>query len=46
MCTGIWWGFLRGRDHLEYTGIDGRVILFVSSRNGMWSYGLEVSDSG
>jgi hypothetical protein len=25
--TGIWWGNLRERDHLEDPGIDGRIIL-------------------
>ena len=25
--TGFWWGNLRGRDHLEDPGVDGRIIL-------------------
>jgi len=25
--TGFWWGELRERNHLEDTGIDGRIIL-------------------
>jgi hypothetical protein len=25
--TGFWWGNLRGRDHLEDPGIDGKIIL-------------------
>ena len=25
--TGFWWGNLRERDHLEYPGVDGRIIL-------------------
>jgi hypothetical protein len=25
--TGFWWGNLRERDHLEYPGIDGKIIL-------------------
>ena len=25
--TGFWWGDLRGGDHLEDLGIDGRIIL-------------------
>jgi len=25
--TGFWWGNLRVRDHLEYPGIDERMIL-------------------
>jgi hypothetical protein len=24
---GVWWGNLREREHLEDTGIDGRIIL-------------------
>jgi hypothetical protein len=24
--TGFWWGNLRNRDHLEDTGVDGRII--------------------
>ena len=26
-CTGFSWGNLRGRDYLEDTGVDGRIIL-------------------
>ena len=25
--TGFWWGHVRERDHLEYPGVDGRIIL-------------------
>jgi hypothetical protein len=25
--TGFWWGDLMGTDHLEDTGVDGRMIL-------------------
>jgi len=25
--TGFWWGNLRGKDHLEDPGVDGRIIL-------------------
>jgi hypothetical protein len=25
--TGFWWGNLRERDHLEESGIDGRIIV-------------------
>jgi len=25
--TGFWWGNLRERDHLDESGIDGRIIL-------------------
>jgi hypothetical protein len=26
-CRGFWWGNLRGRDHLEDPGVDGRIII-------------------
>jgi hypothetical protein len=25
--TGLWWGNLRERDHLENPGVDGRIVL-------------------
>ena len=25
--TGFWWGNVRERDHLEYSGVDRRIIL-------------------
>ena len=25
--TWFWWGNMRERDHLEYVGLDGRVVL-------------------
>jgi len=28
--TGVWWGTLRERDHLEDSGVDGRIIQRVS----------------
>ena len=33
--TGCWWGNLRERDHLGDSGLDGRVILRLSSGSGM-----------
>ena len=27
VCSGFWWGNLRERNHLEDSGIDGRIIL-------------------
>jgi hypothetical protein len=40
VCTGFWWGNLRERDHLEYPGIDGRIILrwiFRKWNVGVWT---------
>jgi len=33
VCTGVWWGNLREREHLEDTGIDRRIILQWIFRN-------------
>jgi hypothetical protein len=41
--TGFWWGNLTERDHLEDTGVDGRIILRWIFRNldgGMGWIGL------
>ena len=27
MHTGVWWGNLKERDHMEAQGLDGRIIL-------------------
>jgi len=37
VCTGIWWGKQRERDHLEDPGADGRIILrWIFKRVGCW----------
>jgi hypothetical protein len=33
--TGLWWGNLRKRDHLEDPGVDGRIILRWIFRSGI-----------
>jgi len=36
--TGSWWGNLRERGHLEYQGVDGRIILKLTlSGLGTWT---------
>jgi len=37
--TGLWWGGLRERDHLEDPDVDGRIILRWLSRkwDGVWT---------
>ena len=35
--TGFWWGNLKGKDHLEHPGVDGRIILRLIFR--MWNVG-------
>jgi len=37
----FWWGNLRETDHLEDPGIDGRIILRLTSGSGMWGYGMD-----
>ena len=40
MDIGFWWGNLRERDHLEDSGVDGRIVLRCIFRNldgGTWS---------
>jgi hypothetical protein len=37
--TGVWWGNLRERDHLEEPDVDGNIILrcIFSSWDGAWT---------
>jgi len=35
-CMQGWWGNLRGRDHLEDTGVDGRIIIRWIFRQYEW----------
>jgi hypothetical protein len=42
----FWWGNLRERDHLEDTGIDGRIILRWIFRTWVWGYGMYRAGSG
>ena len=38
--TGFWWGNLRERDHFEYPGVDGGIILeriFRKWDEGTWT---------
>ena len=39
-CTGVWWGNLRGKNHLGDPGVDGRIILrwiFRKRDEGTWT---------
>ena len=46
VCTGVWWGNLRERDHLGDPGVDGRIILRWIFRKWDVRYGLDRADSG
>ena len=45
VCTGFWWGNLRGKDHLEVPGVDGRIILRWIFRMLDVGHGLDRSGS-
>jgi len=38
--TGVWLGNLMETDHMGDPGVDGRIILNVSSGSGMWGHGM------
>jgi hypothetical protein len=42
VCTGFWWGNLRGKDHLRDPGVDGRLILGWIFRK--WGGGMDWID--
>jgi len=44
--TGVLWGDLVERDHLENRGVEGMMLLNWSSRSGVGEHGLDFSDSG
>jgi hypothetical protein len=40
VCTGFWWGNLKERDHRDYPGVDGRILLrrnFKTWDVGVWT---------
>jgi hypothetical protein len=42
-CAEFWWGNLRERDHLEDSGVDGRIMLRWIFRN--WDVGIWTGSS-
>jgi hypothetical protein len=37
--TGFWWGNVRKRNHLEYPGVDGRIILaWIFRKWDVWGW--------
>ena len=41
MRTGFWWGNLRGGEHLEDPGIDGRILKWIFNK---WNGGMDWID--
>jgi hypothetical protein len=39
MHTEFWWGNVRERDHLEYAGVDGRIIRIKMDLQEVWCGG-------
>ena len=39
--TGVWWGNLREKDHLEDPGVNGRIIIDGSSESVKGAHGRD-----
>jgi len=44
--TGLWWGNLSERDHLENPVVDGKIIFRWIFRKWEWGHGLDRCGSG